>query len=354
MPSIQPNIPGTQASMPSIQPNIPGTQASMPSIQPNIPGTQSSMPSTQPNIPGAQVNMPSAQPNIPGTQASMPSIQPNIPGTQASMPSTYTYMQNTNSNFQNNEIPRYSSPKKKRKNTVMTILLSIVLIVGTVFAYIFFFYRDETKITKIKNELVGTWSGLVNKKDDEDGAVIFNITFEFNEDDTFKGTGYVKIINDQGSTKVKNNVDVTGKYIINNIGNKIKLKYNKPSAVSLYSKFSNFQITDNKLYIDGNDVYNKILTDNNDSTQSNGKGIVGKWYWYKNGEKDTTVYYIFNEDGTGQYVVNDIPINLKYEINEDKLIIELSGVNTPRELRYEIINNILRINDGLNTNSYMR
>lgn len=76
------------------------------------------------------------------------------------------------------------------------------------------------------------------------------------------------------------------------------------------------------------------------------EGIVGTWYYYKDGSTRTDVAYIFNEDKTGSYNFAGLENKFTYEINENVVKLVYTETSMPNEFEYEIKDNILIIKDS--------
>ena len=140
------------------------------------------------------------------------------------------------------------------------------------------------------------------------------------------------------------------------MGDKIKIEYDDDvdSSSKFYSKFTDFKFINGDLQIGEDAIYKNVSISNNTSNVTTNNSLVGKWYWYDDDNKDTSVYYLFNEDGTGNYVVNDVPINIKYEIEGNSLFITAAGIDKAKENGYEINNNILSIDDGVGVTKFIK
>ena len=78
------------------------------------------------------------------------------------------------------------------------------------------------------------------------------------------------------------------------------------------------------------------------------KAILGTWYYVYGGEKQENTYITFEEDGTGTYCVNGAVSNITtYTLTNNKITIEASGIDTPKDSTYIIENDTLTITDKL-------
>ncbi len=267
---------------------------------------------------------------------------------------------NNNMYYSNN----YYETKKKSKLFLFIIVL-IVLIILSVVGY-FIFNRNNSNTTNnsnntnfnIKDELIGVWKATEQTTPSKDGVYLIpNITFVLNNDNTFTMDGEYKLRytnRDGGSTIIEH---VYGKYELDEKRSKIKLIYDKEGTFNFYKDYTKFEIKNGTMIINNYMKYNKISsnnTSNNDIISSSNNEIVGKWYWFLNNVKDESIYYIFKEDGTGSYTVDNLPINFNYEIKGNSLFIKASGVKNAKEKHYNISNNILSIDDGVGINVFIK
>ncbi len=59
-------------------------------------------------------------------------------------------------------------------------------------------------------------------------------------------------------------------------------------------------------------------------------------------------------DGTGNYVINGLPINIKYRIDGESLFINAAGINNYKKNCFKINDNILTINDGVGDTTFIK
>ena len=286
------------------------------------------------------------------------------------VPNTQPYQQPVNVTTPNNIFPTgnnisntnistdyYQGPKKKSNASLIFIIIFVLCVSG----YFLFFNENENNPSsyvydsKVKEELVGTWKATEPTAPSSEGYYyIPNVTLVLNNDNTFTVDGEYKLMypdNHGGSTLVSHSY---GKYVFNKKENKIKLIYDIHDIMALFEEFSEFEIKDDKLNIGNIIKYDRISSNNTNNTSTSTNDIVGKWYMYSNNTKDQSTYFVFNKDGTGNYTVGDIPMNLTYEINGDSLFITMSGVKSSKENHYSISNNILSIDDGVGTTTYIK
>ena len=270
-----------------------------------------------------------------------------------------------NSNIQmdnnlNNNMPDNNNFQETKKKSIVLPIIIVLIIIGVVGYY---FYNKSSNINNNdsnnsenvnKNKLVGTWKATEQTSPSKDGSYLIpNIKFVLNDDNTFTRNGEYKLryTNSGGGSTILENT--SGTYELK--GNKIKLVYDEKSTFSFYKDFTEFEINKDELII-GSIKYNKVSGSNvgNNTTATSNNEIVGKWYRFIDNTKDESIYYIFKADGTGSYTVNGIPLDLKYEIKGNSLFINTSGVNNAKENSYSISNNILSIDDGVGTNTFIK
>ncbi len=80
---------------------------------------------------------------------------------------------------------------------------------------------------------------------------------------------------------------------------------------------------------------------------SNNINIVGEWVdCYIGEDVDNEMSFIFNEDGTGSYIVDDIPLNVVYKIDGNTINLGVGGMKeNPYSLSIE--GNVLTIKTEL-------
>ena len=66
------------------------------------------------------------------------------------------------------------------------------------------------------------------------------------------------------------------------------------------------------------------------------------------------MYYLFNEDGSGQYVVDNVIMSMTYEIINNSLFIAVGNTNSRKENTFKIENNILTINNGVGDITFIK
>lgn len=259
----------------------------------------------------------------------------------------------------------YDNPSNiKKKNPILIIIIFIIVAACGFFVYNKFVnkesnvLKDDIKLNELKKEIVGKWQANYQwgPENGSNHYTINDFTFTFNEDGTCSVNGEFKLQYTDSSGGSIIAVNGTGKYVFNRAGNKLKIEYddNVSATSKIYSEFVDFKFINDELHIGEGAIYKKISTSNSNSNVNTNNSLVGKWYWYNDDAKNTAIYYLFNEDGTGDYVVNGISVNIKYEIKGNSLFITAGGINEAKENKYEINSNILSIDDGVGVTKFIK
>ena len=78
---------------------------------------------------------------------------------------------------------------------------------------------------------------------------------------------------------------------------------------------------------------------------SKNTNIVGIWNYYSNNKIDNEIYYEFKSDNTGIYNYYGNVIDFKYELDNNKVIIEYNE-NSKNTYEYKIEDEVLNIEDS--------
>lgn len=78
---------------------------------------------------------------------------------------------------------------------------------------------------------------------------------------------------------------------------------------------------------------------------SKNTSIVGVWNYYSNNKIDNEIYYEFKSDNKGIYNYYGTVIDFKYELDNNKVIIEYNE-NSKNTYEYSIEDEILNIEDS--------
>ena len=84
------------------------------------------------------------------------------------------------------------------------------------------------------------------------------------------------------------------------------------------------------------------------------KDLVGTWYLYENNKKDSSTYYLFNEDGTGKYVGDGDVKNFSYDVMGSSLFITHGDLENIESYEIEFNNNMLTLNDSTKKISFTK
>lgn len=71
--------------------------------------------------------------------------------------------------------------------------------------------------------------------------------------------------------------------------------------------------------------------------------IIGTWEYVDSNQ----FIYVFNEDGTGKYIIAGTEISFTYEVKGNQIAITYTGETEPFDTEYSIKDDVLTIKDSL-------
>ena len=154
---------------------------------------------------------------------------------------------------------------KVRKNPIIPLLIIAILIFGSYYVFVTYVlddtvFKDTEKINTLKSGLLGVWKmNYKTATDAYDNYNVYDITLTFKDDGTCIVKGTLNKVHRYKTETVA--INSTGKYVFNNAGTKIKIKYDKPNEENMEYMHADYAVTEivnGELHIGEEFVYRKV------------------------------------------------------------------------------------------------